>query len=211
MKYNYTPPKLIKLFFNNFIWETSNNKILLTFDDGPTEDSTIRILNILKANEIKAVFFCVGNNILKYPDLTSKILEDGHTIANHTMNHRLLTEMKKEESIDEIIPFNENLIEKFNYKVKYFRPPHGKFNFRTNKLLNELELKCVMWNLLTYDFQNDFEKVKYSVDNFLSKNSILVFHDNKRCTDIIEQSLNYTIDKALKLGFEFGEPQDCLN
>ena len=211
MKYKYTPPKLIRIFFNNFIWETSNNKILLTFDDGPTEDSTIKILNVLKSNNIKAAFFCVGNNILKYPDLTSKILEDGHIIANHTMGHNLLSLMSREESVNNLSAFNKELKEKYHYEVKYFRPPHGKINLKTNNLLNELKLKCVMWNLLTYDFQNDFEKVKYSIDKYLCKNSIIVFHDNKKCTDIIEQSLNYTIERVSKLGFEFGEPQDCLN
>jgi len=211
LKYSYTPPKLIRLFFNDFIWETSNNKILLTFDDGPTEESTNKILDILKANGIKAVFFCVGNNIIKYPDLTSKLLKDGHTIANHTMNHNLLTQMSKEESVKNLSTFTKELKEKYDCEVKYFRPPHGKFNLNTNNLLNELGLKCVMWNLLTYDFLNDFNKVKYSIDNFLRKNSILVFHDNKKCSDIIEQSLNYTIEKVSSLGLEFGEPENCLS
>lgn len=211
MRYKYNPPWLIKNIFKDFIWETSNNKILLTFDDGPTEESTIKILNILKSGNIKAVFFCVGNNVLKHPDLIAKMLEDGHTIANHTMTHKLLTEMNKEKSINEIIPFNENMKTKFNFEVKYLRPPHGKFNLKTNKLFDELNLKCVMWNLLTYDFQNDLNKVKYSIDNYLQKNAIIVFHDNKKCSDIIEKSLNYTIEQASKVGFEFGEPVDCLS
>jgi len=211
LRYKYNPPWLIKNIFKDFIWETSNNKILLTFDDGPTEESTIKILNILKSGNIKAVFFCVGNNVLKHPDLIAKMLEDGHTIANHTMTHKLLTEMNKEKSINEIIPFNENMKTKFNFEVKYLRPPHGKFNLKTNKLFDELNLKCVMWNLLTYDFQNDLNKVKYSIDNYLQKNAIIVFHDNKKCSDIIEKSLNYTIEQASKVGFEFGEPVDCLS
>ena len=126
------------------------------------------------------------------------------------MNHKLLTKMSHEECIEELSNFNEELKLKFNYNVKYFRPPHGRFNLRTGKILNEMNLKCVMWNLLTYDFQNDINKVKYSLDNYLNKNSIIVFHDNKKSNDIIEQSLNYTIEKVSKLGFEFGEPEVCL-
>ena len=71
-------------------------------------------------------------------------------------------------------------------------------------------MKCVMWNLLTYDFENDIEKVKYAIDNYLNKNSIIVFHDSIKCSDIIEKSLNYTIEQVSKNGFEFGEPEDCL-
>jgi len=210
LRYKYHPPYLVKKLFNDFIWETSDNKVLLTFDDGPTEAATGKILRVLKGNQIKAVFFCVGNNIKRHPELTEKILEDGHTIANHTMNHKILTQMNREESVEEISLFNSLMREKFNYDVKYFRPPYGRFNLKTNGILNELNLKSVMWNLLTYDFENNIEKVKYSINNYLRKNSIIVFHDSIKSSDIIEDSLNYTIDQISKKGFEFGEPKDCL-
>ena len=207
---HFSPPLVIQRLFGNFIWSASNNKILLTFDDGPTKAATLKILNLLEANNIKSIFFCVGSNIQKNPELTERILSDGHIIANHTMNHKLLTRMNREESIGELSSFNELMKEKYNYDVKYFRPAHGKFNLRTNKILNELRLKCVMWNLLTYDYENDLEKVKYSIDNHLNENSILVFHDSIKCSDIIEDALNYTIEQADKMGFKFGEPEDCL-
>ena len=210
MSFKYRPPFLVQKFFDNFIWKTSNNKILLTFDDGPTESATQRILNTLSANQLKAVFFCVGNNIKKYPELAKNILSDGHTIANHTMNHKLLTRMKREETISEIETFNEMMKEKFNYDVKYFRPPHGRFNLKTNGILKELNMKCVMWNLLSYDYENNIEKVKYAIDNHLKENSIIVFHDSIKCSDIIEESLNYTIEQVARKGFTFGEPEDCL-
>ena len=210
MKYYYTPPSIIKILFKNFYWSTSNNKILLTFDDGPTDSVTLKILTILRAYKIKSVFFCVGDNIINHPELAKKILEDGHTIANHTMNHKLLTQMNREESIKEIQIFNDLMKEKFNYDVKYFRPPHGRFNLKTNSILKELGLKCVMWNVLTYDFQNSIYKVKYGIDKYLRDNSIVVLHDNIKCSGIIEEELNYTIEQADKKGFKFGEPDDCL-
>lgn len=210
MKYRYSPPLLIRKVFHDFIWETTNNKILLTFDDGPTQEATLKILRVLSLNKIKAVFFCVGDNIIKHPLLAEKLLSAGHTIANHTMNHKLLTSMNREESIKELSAFNSMLKDKFNYDVKYFRPAHGKFNLKTNGLMKELNMKCVMWNLLTYDFENNIEKVKYAIEKYLQRNSIIVFHDNIKSNTIIETVLNYTIDLAGKKGFEFGEPADCL-
>ncbi|HSW54021.1 MAG TPA: polysaccharide deacetylase family protein [Ignavibacteriaceae bacterium] len=210
MKYYYNPPLIVRILNRSFHWNTRNNKILLTFDDGPTEAATLKILNILGANHLKAIFFCVGNNIKNQQALAERILSDGHTIANHTMNHKLLTKMSREESIDEITPFNNLLREIFQYNVKYFRPAHGRFNLNTNGILNELNLKCVMWNLLTYDYKNNIEKVKYAIDNYLNENSIIVFHDSIKCSDIIEDALNYTIEQAVKRGFKFGEPEDCL-
>jgi peptidoglycan-N-acetylglucosamine deacetylase len=210
LRYKYHPPIIVQKLFNNFIWKTSNNKILLTFDDGPTEAATLKILSILRVNQIKAVFFCVGNNIKQQPELVVKLLKDGHSIANHTMSHRLLTQMNVEESIQEINSFNDLMKEKFDYTVKYFRPPHGRFNLRINSILNSLNMKCVMWSLLTYDYENEIEKVKYTIDKYLKANSIIVFHDSAKCFDIIEQALNYTIGQADKKGFKFGEPEDCL-
>ena len=210
MSFRYRPPMLVQKLFGMFIWQTSNNKILLTFDDGPTESVTIKILSLLKNNNIKAVFFCVGDNIKNHPELTEQILGEGHTVANHTMNHKLITKMSREEATNEIESFNDLMKEKFNYGVKYFRPPHGRFNLKTNRILSELNLKCIMWNLLTYDFKNDIKRVQYSIDKYLSANSVIVYHDNVKNYDIIEGSLNYTIEQAAKKGFKFGEPKDCL-
>ena len=210
MKYYYNPPLIVKILNRSFYWSTRNNKILLTFDDGPTEAATLKILSILRANDLKAVFFCVGSNIKNQRTLVERILSDGHTIANHTMNHKLLTKMSREESIDELIAFNNLLREIFQYNVKYFRPAHGRFNLKTNGILKELNMKCIMWNLLSYDYENNIERVKYAIDNYLNENSIIVFHDNIKCSDIIEDALNYTIEQADKMGFKFGEPEDCL-
>jgi len=210
VKFKYSPPVLVQKIFSDFIWKASNNKILLTFDDGPTESTMPKILSVLKSNNIKALFFCVGNNIRQNPELAEKLLKEGHTIANHTMNHKILTKLNREESIQQIKSFNDILKDKFNYDIKYFRPPHGRFNLRTNRYLKELKLKCVMWNLLSYDFENKIEKVKYGIDNFLREDSIIVFHDNVKCEPIIEKSLNYTIEKVGIKGFQFGEPEDCL-
>ena len=201
---------LVQKLFGNFIWQTANDKILLTFDDGPTEAATEKILSILNENKIKAIFFCVGNNIKQYPELTEKILEAGHTVANHTMNHKLITKMKREEAINEIKSFNDLMKEKFNYDVKYFRPPHGRFNLKTNGVLSDLNLKCVLWNLLTYDFENDIKRVRYAIDNYLRDNSLIVFHDNNKCSTIIKDSLNYTIEQAAKKGYQFGDSENCL-
>jgi peptidoglycan/xylan/chitin deacetylase (PgdA/CDA1 family) len=126
------------------------------------------------------------------------------------MNHKLLTRMSREESIKELSDFNNLMKNKFNYNVKYFRPAYGRFNLKSNGLMQELNLRCVMWNLLTYDFENILEKVKFSVEKYLQRNSIIVFHDNIKSGDIIENALNYTIEFAGKRSYSFGEPVDCL-
>ncbi len=74
MKYLYNPPVIVKKIFNDFQWNSTSNKILLTFDDGPNIDTTERILDTLNLFGIKAIFFCVGNNIKNNPSLVDLIL-----------------------------------------------------------------------------------------------------------------------------------------
>ena len=76
--------------------------------------------------------------------------------------------------------------------------------------MNETGMKCVMWNLLTYDYKNDIKRVKFSVDNYLQNNSIIVLHDNSKSSDFIVDSIKYIADSAAKNGFEFGVPDECL-
>ena len=210
MSYIINPPLIIKKLFKDFYWDTSNDKILLTFDDGPTTEATGIILNTLSKSKIKAAFFCVGNNVKNNPTLVKEILSEGHLIANHTFNHKKLNKINKAETVEEIDSFNTIMKEKFNYDVKYFRPPHGRFTISTNRILKDKNLKCVMWSLLTQDYKNDFETVKFAVKNYLRKNSIVVLHDSIKSKEIIKDSINFIIDEAAKKGFAFGEPEECL-
>lgn len=210
MKYKYNPPLLIKKVFGDFIWETSNNKILLTFDDGPNPGTTELILDELNNQKIKAAFFCVGNNINKYPQLAKDILANGHLIANHTFNHKIITKLPSTFAEVEIKKFNEIAGEILGITPEFFRPPHGRFNFQTQKLMNKLYLKNVMWSLMTYDFKNDFKTVKYSVRNCLRKNSVIVLHDSNKSKDIICDSIKFIIEQAAADSFEFGDPEECL-
>ena len=210
LKYLYNPPAILKKTFGSFKWNTSNGKILLTFDDGPTPEATESILKVLNKSKIKAVFFCVGNNIKNYPELTNNILSEGHLIGNHTFNHKKLTEISYTESMNEINSVTLLLKEKFNYETKYFRPPHGKFKLGTASLLKKCVLTNVMWSLLTYDFKDDFSKVKFATEKYLQRDSIVVLHDSLKSSKIIHDSIKIVLEVANKKGFEIGEPAECL-
>jgi len=210
MKLKYNPPSIVKNIFKQFHWATTDEKVLLTFDDGPNPGTTEKILLTLNQHNIKALFFCVGNNVDENDELTKAILENGHTIGNHTFNHKILNKLNNIDAKEEIEKTNSLLLEKYEYKLKYFRPPHGKLNFKVKNLISESGLKCVMWSLLTYDYQNDFKKVKFAIDNYLAKNSIIVLHDSNKSKDIIIDSIKYIADSVKERGFRFGEANECL-
>jgi peptidoglycan-N-acetylglucosamine deacetylase len=209
LKSQYDPPFILKQVFPDFQWESKVDRILLTFDDGPVAHNTDTILRKLNDFRIKAVFFCVGNNILKNPSLASDILNEGHIIGNHTFNHSKLT-LPGFDGYLEIDRFNELVKEKLGYEVKYFRPPHGRFNLSTAKLMKNKKLTNIMWSLLTYDFKGNSSLVKYSVVKYLKKNSIIVLHDSIKSKNIISDSISFIADEVSAKGFKFGEPAECL-
>ncbi len=89
---NLTPPKtplVVKKLFPNYTWDfpTIEKVIYLTFDDGPTEDITDWTLDVLNEYNAKATFFCVGDNVKKHPEIFKRILNNGHSVGNHTFNH----------------------------------------------------------------------------------------------------------------------------
>ncbi len=210
MKYSYNPPLAIKKLFNNFIWESSTDKILLTFDDGPNPGTSEHLLKLLSDNNLKCVFFCVGNNISKYGTLCGEMISEGHVIANHTYNHQIITKAKKEKVEQEIESFNSLLLRKFDYKIKFFRPPHGRFNLSLGRMLREKNITNVMWSLLTYDYKNNLKLVNFAVQKYLKENSIIAMHDSNKSKDVVTHEIKVILEEASKRGYEIGKPAECL-
>ena len=209
-KYLYNPPYLIKKAFNNFQWESVNEKVLITFDDGPNPNTTQIILKELENNSIKAIFFCVGDNLEKYPSLAKEIISAGHSIGNHTSQHKKITTLAHEEIIESILKVQRYSIEYLNYNIQYFRPPHGRFNLDLNKLLQKQNLINVMWSLLTYDYKNDLNIVKFALNNYLNKNSIIVLHDSNKSKNIVADSIKIIVEATQKCKYQIGKPSECL-
>ena len=210
MKFRYDPPLILKTVFNNYYWNTVNNKILVTFDDGPNPSSTELILKSLSLAGIKGLFFCIGENARKYPELIKMILAEGHSIGNHTFNHILLSSLSPEERKNQISSVSQYFLDKFDLKLAYFRPPYGKFQLSTAGLLKEIKLKNVMWSLLTYDYRNDFSIVKFAVEKYLKFNSIIVLHDSNKSKLIISDSIKFISDETQKQHYQFGAAEECL-
>jgi len=208
-KIKYVPPKLFQKLFPKTIWESEVNKILLTFDDGPNPKSTPIILSKLKENSIKAIFFCVGENMERYPELAKQIVDEGHMIGNHTQSHTNINFFNKEASSN-IARCSEIMKGCVGIDPNYFRPPHGRIGLRTEKLVEQNGLKNVMWSLLTYDYKNDINIVKFAVENYLENNSIIVLHDSDKSSEIIGESITLIVEKIKENGYEIGEPAECL-
>jgi peptidoglycan/xylan/chitin deacetylase (PgdA/CDA1 family) len=197
--------RFIKWLFRNFTWSIPNqdNKIYLTFDDGPTPIITPWVLDILKEHNIKATFFCIGKNIQNHPDIFKRIITEGHTIGNHTFNHKngWKTDFKTYiNDIDlcqkEISNFKNHIPNTNVGSHQLFRPPYGKITRRQSKFLLDQGYKIIMWDILTADFDIKIstETCYTNATKKVTNGSIIVFHDSIKA----QNKLYHVLPKAIQ-------------
>jgi peptidoglycan/xylan/chitin deacetylase (PgdA/CDA1 family) len=160
------------------------NGIYLTFDDGPHPEHTPFVLDILKKYGFKASFFCIGDNMYKYPEIVERILEEGHVLGNHTYNH--LSGFKHSNSVylNNISKWSEK------FRTDLFRPPYGRIRRSQIKALKK-EYKIVMWTLLTWDFKKNLhvERLQRKLQKKTKDGAIVVFHDSDKAAHNLYQLL----------------------
>lgn len=199
----------IKRLFSNYVWDLPNtqNKIYLTFDDGPTPEITEWVLEELKKHNVKATFFCIGNNIQKYPELFQKVINEGHTIGNHTFDH--LNGWKTETNTYlENVSLCDKQIQKSsieNLQTKIFRPPYGKIKTAQAKIVRRLGYKIIMWDVLSADFDQTItpEKCLENVISNVKSGSVIVFHDSIKASHNLKYALPETLNFLKEKGFLF--------
>lgn len=201
----FTPvktPLVAKKMFPNYVWDIPTNEkvIYLTFDDGPTPEITNWTLNTLKKFSAKATFFCIGKNIELHPDIFQNIINNGHTIGNHTQNHikgwknsseKYIANTEEAQGIIRNQMLNSKLKEQ-----KLFRPPYGQITPKQGKKLIALGYKIIMWDVLSFDWDKNVTK-ENCLNNIISKTkygSIIVFHDSVKASE----NMKYALPKVLE-------------
>ena len=200
MKYWVKTPSIFPMLFSKILWKCSikDPKLYLTFDDGPCEEVTTKILSILKKEKVTATFFCTGKNVKNHPALYQKILNNGHSVGNHTMNHINGWEKNKRLYINDVKQASKHI------NSNLFRPPYGKLNFFT--LISLIKsYKIVLWDVLSGDFDLTIgvNQVIHNVIDNAENGSILVFHDNIKFKEITLSALPEVISILKKRGFYF--------
>ena len=200
MWYPIKSPIWLRFLYPQLLWYKNRKEqtLYLTFDDGPIPDVTPRILKILKEHKIKATFFCVGENIHKHPEIFKQILQDGHSVGNHTYHHLKGWNTSKKEYL-----LNVEKCQKLT-KSKLFRPPYGR---GTRAQYNELKefYEIVMWDVMSGDFDLSISP-QQCLNNVLkhSENgSIIVFHDSIKAQERVLYALPRAIEQWIKNGFAF--------
>lgn len=200
-------PKFIRLLFPKYTWKmkAGSEKVLyLTFDDGPTPEITEQVLAILNQYNAKATFFCIGDNIRKYPEIFESIINQGHEIGNHTFNHLKGWQTNNCNYLENVNLCNSQIAIHRN-PSKLFRPPHGRIKNSQAKSLLKRGYNIIMWDVLSFDWKQNLnpEKCYHNVKNNASSGSIIVFHDSKKASQRMLYALPKTLNHFSKQGYVF--------
>jgi len=192
-------PDLLRPFLGKLLWrkKSSGKVIYITFDDGPVPEVTPRVLDMLDEYNLKATFFCVGENVEKYPELYHEILRRGHKTGNHTYNHLKGISVPTADYVANVKKASE-LIDS-----RLFRPPYGRINFKQKKALQR-EYEIVMWDLITYDYNQNLtpNNILQNIKRYTRNGSLVVFHDSikaeRNMLTVLPRAIEYWNSKGYR-------------
>jgi peptidoglycan/xylan/chitin deacetylase (PgdA/CDA1 family) len=193
-------PQYVQALFPGLVWKmpSEDRKIYLTFDDGPIPEVTPWVLKTLDAFDAKATFFCVGDNIRKYPEIFDQVLDAGHAVGNHTQNHL------SGWSTENIQYFNNIRHCARMVQSRLFRPPYGKLKPSQAQFLQR-HYRIIMWDVLSGDFDKHIkpEDCLQNVIQHANAGSIVVFHDSIKSKANVQYALPKVLEHFTDLGYTF--------
>ncbi|WP_206365230.1 polysaccharide deacetylase family protein [Sphingobacterium corticibacterium] len=187
----------------------AQRQVALTFDDGPSP-YTAEVLQLLKTYQFKATFFCIGKQVSAYPHITRMIIDEGHTIGNHTYSHpKSFGFLKEREIVTELERCNLIIQQIVGKKPQFFRPPFGVTNPLVAKAVQYTKQHVIGWSNRSLDTViGDDDKIYRRVRQKLKSGDIILFHDtSQRTVDALKQLLPY----LQKQGYISVSVDDLLN
>lgn len=201
--------ELINKYNGIAIGNNEEKSIYLTFDLGYEAGYTEKILDSLKQNNIQGTFFITAHYVNTASDIVKRMIDEGHIIGNHTVNHKSMPSLSDEELKKELMDLHQVVYEKFGYEMKYIRPPRGEFSERTLSLSEQLGYKTVMWSFAYADWDEKKQPscedgIKKITENLHNGEIMLLHATSKTNADIIDQ----VIKKTKEMGYEFKSIDD---
>lgn len=205
MFYFIKTPWWLKKLYPSYIWnvKTKEKILFLTFDDGPHPEVTTFVLDALKNFNAKATFFCVGKNVVAYPEVYRRILDEGHSVGNHGHSHLNGWKTNDKLYLDDISEATHHI------DSNIFRPPYGRItSFQAKHIgaaMNMKEFKIIMWDVISADFDENISNDDCLQNVILNTKpgSIIVFHDSEKAFG----KLKYALPNVLKFfgqkGYDF--------
>jgi peptidoglycan/xylan/chitin deacetylase (PgdA/CDA1 family) len=186
-----------------------SKKIALTFDDGPNDPHTLALLDILDQHKVRATFFVIGRYVKRAPHIAREIAKRGHTIGNHTFAHPLLTVQSPRRIRQEIRDCTQAIGDVLGEHSNLFRPPWGGRRPIVFRMVRELGLEPVMWNITAYDWSAaSAESIEQRVKRRVQGGDVVLLHDGSHAAFGTDRSKTiHAVDRLLTAyqaqGYEF--------
>ena len=193
---------------------TQEKVLYLTFDAGYENGSTAKILDTLKAHQVPAAFFLVGNYIEKNADLVRRMAREGHIVANHTMHHPNMSKLSDKAAFSKELTDLEKLYKETTDQdmPRYYRPPQGLYSEENLKMAKELGYKTVFWSLAYVDWNNDAQPTAQEAFRKLlprtHNGAVVLLHSTSRTNAEI---LDELLTKWKDMGYRFGTLDELFN
>ena len=188
-----------------FIGEDNKN-VYLTFDEGYENGYTATILDTLKDKKVKAVFFVTYDYVKKNPELVKRMIDEGHTVGNHSYSHPSMPSKTVDEAREEIMKLHNIVKSEFNYEMKLFRFPMGEYSSRMLSLCKDCGYTSVFWSFAYVDWKVDSQPIPSEAleraTNGAHNGAIYLLHAVSSTNDII---LGELIDNVAKSGYKWSE------
>lgn len=196
---NVQIPDILRPFMGKLLWRKnpSEKVIYVTFDDGPVPEVTPLVLDLLDEYNLKATFFCVGENVEKYPEIYNEILKRGHKTGNHTHNHLKGVSVSTEEYVTNVQRAAQYI------DSNLFRPPHGRINLKQRRALRK-QYEIVMWDIITQDYNTNMtpRTILHNIKRYSRNGSLVVFHDSikaeRNMLTVLPRAIEYWNSKGYR-------------
>ncbi len=209
----YQFPDCLHRLYPQALWrgDTDGQSVYLTFDDGPIPEVTPQVLDLLDTYGVKATFFWVGENLLKYPHLAQEVVRRGHRVGNHTYNHvsgwsvsadeYKANVLKAQDMMNKVLPCDECT----DQAQLLFRPPYGKMRREVYRWLLSEGYKIVLWDIVTHDYNRNYtpEQIERIIWRYVRNGSILLFHDSLKAAPNTLSVLPHIIPQLKDRGYSF--------
>lgn len=200
--------KLASIFYKPFpsiTWKFPpyENKIYLTFDDGPYPPVTEPLLALLNSRKIPATFFLSGESIYRYRHRLTALDYANHQLGNHLFHHIPLFGLKTKKLVKEINKTDELILKNWGKIARVFRPPYGIFSRQLFTALQSTSKKLVLWTVMAYDFKWDKQKILKHLLYHVHAGDIIVFHDSSKTDPVLLDVLPHFLDHCQKCGWQF--------
>lgn len=204
-------PALLERYGGAYLGDITKNVIYLTFDEGYENGYTPLILNTLRDNKVRAVFFITGPYLKGQQELVRRMVEEGHMVGNHTIHHPSLPELGDNQLEEEVLGLDRAFKEKFGQNMVFLRPPKGEYSERTLALTRELGYCNLFWSFAYDDWYRDRIRGSEYARNMVMRNlhngAVILLHAVSRDN---AEALDSIIKETEKKGYYIGDPQELL-